>query len=119
MIFTINSQIRGGKNHIKIDPRSGRRYPEKKWAKWRDTIVDDLGFYLKSLGWRPIDYTVSILIEYYPGDKRVRDVPAILDVLFHCFERSGLVTDDKFFTDVYFKTCEMDRKNPRVEVDVT
>ena len=41
LTFTIHSQIIGGKNQMQIDPRSGRHYPNKKFAFWRDRWHED------------------------------------------------------------------------------
>ena len=117
LTFTIHSQIIGGKNQMQIDPRSGRHYPNKKFAAWRDRVVRDLRFYLDQIKFtEPFDKPVSILVRYWKFDNRRRDVPALWDSLFHVCERANVVTDDWLFQDCYWISVKQDKEEPRVEV---
>ena len=61
-------------------------------------------------------YTVPlfILIHYWPGDKRTRDVPGMVDALWHVLQKVGFVEDDSQFKHVEWIEEEVDRDNPRV-----
>lgn len=65
-------------------------------------------------------YTVPlfILVHYWPGDKRTRDVPGMVDALFHILQRIKFVADDGQFKHVEWIEEEMDRANPRVWCEV-
>ena len=115
MIFTINGIIRGGKNHIGIT-RTGRRYPLKNWAKWRDQVVAEL--WRQALGEKILDKPCHFIANYWKGDRRKRDVPAMLDSLYHCFERAGVVKDDSLFEGVTWVPRGYDKINPRVVVEI-
>lgn len=92
MTITINSQIRGGKNNM-IVTRTGHRFPKKEWAQWRDATVAEIRSQIPR-GWKPIDHPVNITIDYRASDNRRRDMPAILDSIFHCLEKAGFCADD-------------------------
>lgn len=94
--------------------RFGKHYPLKRFADWRSNaevqIRQQVGFP------RPIESPCNALFSYYPGDLRRRDVPGMIDALFHIFERLALVKDDSLIKNVRWMGCEIDRKNPRVSV---
>lgn len=86
--FSIRGPIKGGKNNM-LMTRTGRHYPNPKWAKWRDGIVAGL------VGKCSIfDKPVKMEVVYIPEDLRRRDLPAMLDSIFHCLERAKLIVDD-------------------------
>jgi Holliday junction resolvase RusA-like endonuclease len=88
----ITGQIRGGKNNICIT-RSGHRYPNKQWAAWRDKAVQEVLAQIP-YGMLRIEQSANIRLDYVAGDKRRRDMPAIIDSIFHVLEKAGVVKDD-------------------------
>ena len=88
----IEGIISGGKNNI-IITRSGHRFPKASWAKWRDSAVASVRSQLPK-GWVPINVPTNIELTYVAGDKRRRDMPAIVDSIWHVLEKAGVVTDD-------------------------
>lgn len=90
--ITLMGQVRGGKNNM-IVTRSGLRFPKKEWAKWRDAAVSEVRKQLPP-GWAPIATPTLIEMSYVAGDKRRRDMPAIIDAVFHVLEKAGFVVDD-------------------------
>lgn len=104
----IFGQVRGGKNNITVT-RSGKRYPNKSWAKWRDIAVSQV-----RQQWHSPMFTgpVNVRLEYFAGDKRKRDMPAIIDAIFHVLEKSGVVEDDCLLW-VAESSRGYDKKNPR------
>ena len=117
--FTIHSQILGGKNNV-LMTRSGHRYPNQKFAQWRDHVVSDLKQTMLEATDSCIYFDVPCLMRvfYWKGDLRRRDVPAMQDGLFHCFERAGLVKDDALIEQVEWYPNGLDRKNPRAEIKI-
>ena len=116
MTFCIYGIIRGGKNHIGIT-RTGRRYPHANWAIWREGILRQLkNLVIQDLV--PYDKPCKIVFSYWSGDHLRRDVPAMLDSLFHCFERAGIIKDDSLFKTVEWNDQGYDKKNPRVEIGI-
>ncbi len=76
-VIIIKSQIRGGKNNITVT-RTGRRFPNKEWAAWRDLAVASVKAQLPA-SFKTITVPVNVRLEYWAGDKRRRDMPAIID----------------------------------------
>jgi Holliday junction resolvase RusA-like endonuclease len=90
--ITITGQIKGGKNNMVVT-RAGLHFPKKDWAAWRNQTVAEIKAQLPT-GWQPLSNPCSLTLEYVAGDLRRRDQPAIIDSIFHCLEKAGVVTDD-------------------------
>lgn len=114
--FTILGIIKSGKNNM-IVLRNGMHIPKKEWSKWRDDVVNQM----RSAwgGAEPLDEDVTVSFNYFPGDLRRRDVPGMIDAIFHCFERANVITDDTLFKNVNWNTRGLDRQSPRVEVQIS
>lgn len=94
--FHIEGQLKSGKNNM-LTTRAGKHYPNPKWAVWRDEVMNQLW----EQNSRPtITKPCSIVVHYTAGDNRRRDVPGMMDALWHCLERAKIVSDDKFFANV-------------------
>ena len=109
--ITIAGQIRGGKNSVQTT-KAGRRYPNKVWAKWRDAAVSEVVAQIPK-GWRAISEPTNIRMEYHAGDKRRRDMPAIIDAAFHVLEKAGFTEDDTYLW-VAESSRAYDKENPRL-----
>ena len=97
--------------------RNGRHYPQAAWAQWRDGVVRQMRYqFLASMQKPFIDGHVFATIEYWPGDKRRRDVPGMIDALWHCIERAGIVKDDSMIESLEWFTKGYDLERPRVEI---
>ena len=90
--FRITGQIRGGKNNM-IVTRTGKHFPKPEWARWRDTTVSELQRQLPA-HWKPVAVPMNVRLDYVAGDKRRRDMPAIIDAIWHAMEKAGVVEDD-------------------------
>jgi len=119
--ITIKGQTPSGKNHVNITA-SGRRYPTKHFAEWRDAALYQVKRQIRELDGLPIDEPKSVYIEYWAGDLRKRDAPGIIDALFHVLERVGVVADDVHLGGEHkllqFTHKGLDRSNPRVEIQI-
>ena len=92
LCLVLKGQVRGGKNNITVT-RTGKRIPNAKWAKWRDEQVKLVKSQLPK-GFKTITVDTSITLDYAAGDRRRRDMPAIIDSVFHVLEKAGVVSDD-------------------------
>jgi|SRR3990167_838690 len=110
--FKIHGPIKGGKNHIMIT-RTGHRYPNPKFAAWRDEVVNGL---VPMIGAYRFDAPVSIKVIYTPFDLKRRDMPAMLDSIFHCMEKAGLIEDDCLVKDLQWTARAKDKENAGVSV---
>ena len=98
--FELKSDFKGvGKNNMGVT-KTGIHYPKPAFVAWRQSIIKQLP---KSY---PRITTADYLwhFSYTPADKRRRDITAILDGLFHCFERANIVKDDSLIKNVIFLT---------------
>lgn len=73
--------------------KSGRHYAKRAFKFWRADALAHIMPQIPSF-WRPIQTPCNMKLEYIAGDKRRRDMPAIIDAIFHVLERSGVVKDD-------------------------
>lgn len=118
MKLVIKGQVRGGKNNMKIT-RTGKHYPDPLFVAWRDEACWQLKGQLKKVEESlPIKDPVSITIDYIAGDRKIRDVPAILDALWHVLNKVGVVEDDSQLgglgCSVHFNFCGVDKNHPQV-----
>lgn len=90
--IVMRGQIMGGKNGILIT-RSGHRYPNPKWEKWRNEQVSSVKLQLPD-HFQTITTAANVRLTYWAGDMRRRDMPAIIDSIWHVLEKSGVVKDD-------------------------
>ena len=111
--IVIRGIIRGGKNNI-IITRTGRRFPRPEWAKWRDDAVQQVKTQLPA-NWVPIQAHTGVILNYYAGDEKRRDMPAIIDAIWHVLEAAGVTTDD-FYLWAEQSRRTVDRQNPRAEI---
>ena len=86
--FIIPLQCPSGKNAITIT-RTGLRFPNKRFVEWRK----EASKYITYKG-KPIDTPVSVRLVYTAGDLRKRDIPGIIDAIWHLLEYNGVVADD-------------------------
>lgn len=113
--MVIKGQIVGGKNHILVT-RTGARIPsslfqafekDAVWQlkeQWKQNMIED-----KFLNWR---------FSYTPRDYHRRDVTAVLDSVFHCLEKAGIVADDSLIQNFNFKTLYPDKENPKMVITI-
>lgn len=121
MKIHIKGQIKGGKNNMKIT-RTGRHYPDAKWQTWRDSKLYEIKQQLKKLNdFDMITEPTTVVIDYISGDNRRRDVPAILDSIWHLLEKSCVVSDDALLggngKGVVFKFLGVDKKEAGVTIE--
>jgi Holliday junction resolvase RusA-like endonuclease len=117
--FTIYGIPRCGKNNMGVT-RTGVHYPKKLFKEWRDKVVRDLRLTMSESTGSCVYFDCPMLLRvfYWHGDNRRRDVSAILDGLFHCFERAGLIKDDSLIKQIEFFPYGYDKKNPRMEIKI-
>ena len=109
--ITLKGQVRGGKNNMGVTAK-GIHYPRPDFKAWRDEAIRQVkSQYSGEMLTMPLVATIA----YYAGDNRRRDIPAILDAIWHVLERSGVVVDDALIKDVHFST-DYDKANPRAVI---
>lgn len=118
MILHFNGQLRGGKNNV-IVTRSGHRFPNPIFAKWRDSMLWQIRAQTRAQGSpEPMALPVQMWVDYWHGDMLRRDMDALLGGIFHVLERAGVLEDDKLVKRLLWEPQGLDRKNPRATVRV-
>lgn len=114
--FTLRGQIPSGKNAV-IVTRSGHRFPAKRFKLWREDAFRQL----ESVGnlQIPADWVPLVCVIYTPGDKRRRDVPGMVDALWHLMEKFGMVDDDARLTNLAWATNPVNKERAGVEVIIS
>jgi Holliday junction resolvase RusA-like endonuclease len=121
--LVLPGQCPSGKNAVQIT-RTGHRYPTKRFTTWREaslSAIKEQVEQVKANVGHPMERHLhgppySLHVSYWPGDLRRRDVPGMLDAVFHVLERARLVEDDAHITHVQWTTEAVDRTTPRVEL---
>lgn len=111
--FSLPGQLKSGKNNMMLDPRTGRHYPNKAFAIWRDEMV---GRIVEAVGIKKLSEPCSIVVKYTPGDLRRRDVPGMMDALCHVLEKAGTVTDDSILIHWLWAPQPLNRQCPGAEI---
>ena len=109
--FTILGQVKSDKNHMQIT-RSGRHYPLPAFAKWRDDVIRQIDH----INVLTFDKPCSIQFSYWKGNLIKRDVPGMIDAIFHVLEKAKFITDDSLFVNVHWLDMGLDKKNPRLKI---
>src|SRR3990167_6177665 len=94
--------------------RRGRHYPTPKWAEGRNKVVMDLAGLIPPTF--VFDKPVSMEVIYTPADLKRRDMPAMLDSIFHIMEKVGLIADDCLVKDLQWTAKAKDKENAGVSV---
>ncbi len=79
--------------------RRGLHFPKPAWAKWRNEWVEQA---IPQKSGETIDYPVWARMDYWPKDKRRRDIPAIQDAIWHVLEKAEIVKDDALIKSLHF-----------------
>ncbi len=96
----------------------GRRYPLPAFKEWRDKTLSQLLPQWFAQGKPYVVSPSAAAIRYWAGDERKRDVPAMIDGLWHCLEHAGIVADDSLLEDVAWVKMGLDRERPRMEIEI-
>lgn len=98
--------------------RTGVHYPNPKFVKWRSETMAQIKKQMP-VGFKPIDgFDYDWIFEYTPEDNRRRDCPAILDAVFHCLEKTGVVTDDRYIMHLHFSLNAPSKEHAGIIIDV-
>lgn len=88
-------QVRSGKNSMQVDPRSGRHYAAPLFDRWRNEQVYRIRQQKGQPGILfPKIQVLAFKVDYWPSDRRRRDMPGVMDAVFHVLEAAQIVEDD-------------------------
>ncbi len=93
------------------------KHPWQRFVAWREASLNELMPQLRSWpGTFPLTLPLMLYVWYWPSDRRIRDRSGMLDAIFHMLEQAGVVADDGLIEDTIWRTMELDRRCPRVEM---
>ena len=115
LVLRLKGQVRGGKNNMGRT-KTGKSYPKKLFADWRAEAIRQIRAQLPS-GWMPVTVPCNVRLDYVAEDRRRRDMPAVLDAIFHCMERAEFCVDDTLLW-IAESSRSYDKNNPGVTITI-
>ena len=94
-----------------LTTRTGKHYPSPKWANWRNQVVRGLIETCKPTPETMLTEPCKMTVVYVPADHRRRDMSAMLDSIFHCMERAGLIEDDSLVVNLSWGSLDKNKEN--------
>jgi len=116
--FALSGALPSGKNQVGIDTRGGRvrRFPNKRFERWRQEAAITLLTQVR-VDEKPLRGPLVARIMYNPGDRITRDLPGMMDALWHLAEYCGLVENDGQIRECYWTEGQRIRV-PHVQVSL-
>lgn len=116
--YSIPGQLPSGKNQVQLRHRFGKlmKYPNKTFSQWRRAAGIEL--VQQGLPLQAIQEPVRLTCDYWPGDKRTRDVSGQLDALFHLLVYMKVLIDDGLVYDVVWRRHAVNTKFPKVVMEI-
>lgn len=115
--LTILGQTPSKKNS-RINTRSGRSFPSKRYTEWHKSASEQLKR-LISISPRGVSDKVTINYMFYVQDLRRRDVSNMLESINDLLVDLEILEDDDWkHLRVGRADAELDRQNPRCEVEI-
>lgn len=114
--ITLVGQMVSGKNRVMVR-RDGKHYPQKAFVSWRAQAHLQILEQVPCLT-PPIHTPVTLLCQYWPGDKRIRDVDGMLSALGHVLVYAEVLKDDGLIYDVSwhrYPACQF----PKIAMEIT
>ena len=109
-----------GKNQIRIAVKQGKiqKYPDKTFTNWRARsyvqILEQANWGSRTMMTCPVNLTV----DYWPGDKRTRDITGMADALFHLLVYAKVLKDDGLIRGLVWREHDLNRKFPKVVMEI-
>jgi len=104
------------KKNSRINTRSGRSFPSKRYSEWHKSASEQLEA-LNLIRDRGDSNKVTINYMFYVQDLRRRDVSNMIESINDLFVDQGLVVDDDWkHVKIGSGDAELDRENPRAEI---
>lgn len=112
----VTSGTTPSKKNSRINTRSGRSFPSKRFSAWEATAVPELQKQFKGL--KITGYPISITMVSYNGDLRRHDLDNQCSSILDTLVKAGIIEDDnqKFVDTITLQYGGLDRENPRCEI---
>lgn len=115
MKLTISGTTPSKKNS-RINTRSGRSFPSKRYTEWHDNALVELKSQFKGL--RITGYPVTVTVVFYNGDLRRHDLDNQITSVLDTLVDAEILEDDnqKYVDSLQLQYGGLDRVNPRCEI---
>lgn len=111
MKIVIPNEVPSKKNS-RINTRSGRSFPNKRYVQWHDMAMAYL------IGKR-FEGSVVIKMTFFHQDNRRRDSDNAVSSVFDVLVDAGVIVDDRWQIVQKFSVENyVDKSNPRVEIEI-
>ena len=120
LILSLTGKMVSGKNQVQLLFRQGKvhKYPNKSFTNWRAKayiqIIEQAGWGSRTIITTPIHLTV----DYWPADKRTRDITGMADALFHLLVYAKVLKDDGLIRGLVWREHELNRKFPKLVMEI-
>lgn len=104
------------KKNSRINTRSGRSFPSKRYTEWHKTAIEELTEQFKGLV--ITGYPISVTVVFYNADLRRHDLDNQISSILDTLVDAGVLEDDnqKFVESIQLQYGGHDKINPRAEI---
>lgn len=104
------------KKNSRINTRSGRSFPSKRFTDWEKPALEELGIQFSK--YKVTGYPITLTMVFYNADKRRHDLDNQCSSILDTLVKSGIIEDDNqnFIDSVQLQYGGVDKDNPRCEV---
>ena len=105
------------KKNSRINTRSGRSFPSKRYSEWHKSASEQLKAIKLDEVTVNSDLKCEINYMFYVQDLRRRDISNMIESINDLFVDLGIVADDDWrHVRIGSGDAELDRENPRAEI---
>ena len=104
------------KKNSRINTRSGRSFPSKRFTNWEAPALVELTEQFSGL--KVTDYPITVTMVFYNGDKRRHDLDNQCSSILDTMVKAGVLEDDdqKHVEAIQLQYGGHDKENPRCEI---
>lgn len=97
MKFCISGETPSKKNS-RINTRSGRSFPNRRYVKWHDNAINELRTAMNENKWKPVfeGEKIELSLVFYHGDLRRRDSDNQLSSVLDTLIDARIIPDDNW-----------------------
>ena len=116
MKLIISGTVPSKKKNSRINTRSGRSFPSKRFSEWEKGALPELEEQFKGL--RVTDYPITVTMCFFNGDNRRHDLDNQCSSILDTLVKTGVLEDDdqKHVEAIQLQYGGHDKMNPRCEV---
>lgn len=110
------SGITPSKKNSRINTRSGRSFPSKRFTDWEKTALNELKEQFSGL--QVSGYPIPIKMIFFNSDRRRHDLDNQCSSILDTLVKAGVVEDDNqnFINKIILEYGGIDKDNPRCEI---